>query len=73
MKHIKGVFTTGEVARITSLCSRKIQELIDKEVLRGYRIPGSRDRRVSRNALVEFMKTYGLPTEWLIDFERKQA
>ncbi len=55
------VFTTGEVAQICKVASRTVATWIDSGRLRGYRIPGSLDRRVPRNALVQFCEQNGLP------------
>lgn len=55
------VFTTGEVARLCHVNIRTVIRWIDAGQLKGYRIPGSRDRRVTRATLVEFMRAYELP------------
>lgn len=57
----KQVLTTGEVARICHVAARTVSKWFDSGKLKGYRIPGSRDRRIPRERLVEFMKTYGMP------------
>ena len=54
------VFTIGQVADICCVCQRTAQKWFDKGLLRGYKIPGSKDRRVTRNALVEFLKENGM-------------
>lgn len=57
----KSVLTTGEVARICHVAARTVSKWFDSGKLKGYRIPGSRDRRIPRERLVEFMKDYGIP------------
>lgn len=57
----KQVLTTGEVARICHVAARTVSKWFDSGKLKGYRIPGSRDRRIPRERLVEFMKNYGIP------------
>ena len=57
----KQVLTTGEVARICHVAARTVSKWFDSGKLKGYRIPGSRDRRIPRERLVEFMKNYGMP------------
>lgn len=58
----RGVFTTGEVARITSVSPRTVSSWIDKGRLPGaYRIPGSSDRRVPLKALVAFLLDNKMP------------
>lgn len=50
------VFTTGQVAKICHVAPRTASKWIDKGLLQGYRLPGTKDRRVSREALVSFME-----------------
>lgn len=55
------VFTTGEAAKVCNVTIRTVIRWIDTGQLQGYKIPGSRDRRVPRANLVRFMKDHGLP------------
>ncbi|MBT3199353.1 MAG: helix-turn-helix domain-containing protein [Phycisphaerales bacterium] len=57
----KRVFTTGDVARICHVASRTVTKWFDTGKLRGYRIPGSRDRRIPLAQLAAFMKENNLP------------
>lgn len=57
----KAVLTTGEVASICKVAARTVSKWIDSGRLEGYRIPGSRDRRVTREALQAFIRANGLP------------
>ena len=57
----KDALTTGEVARICNVAARTVSKWIDSGRLEGYRIPGSKDRRVHAPVLVEFMKQHGIP------------
>lgn len=57
----KDALTTGEVARICNVAARTVSKWIDSGRLEGYRIPGSKDRRVHAQALVEFMKQHNIP------------
>ncbi len=61
----KTVFTTGEVARICHVAPRTVSKWFDSGQLRGYRIPGSRDRRIPLAELMRFMKAHGMPTDAL--------
>ena len=45
MARNKDVLTTGEVARICKVAPRTVTKWFDSGQLRGYRIPGSKDRR----------------------------
>jgi len=56
----KPVLTTGEVASILKVAARTVSKWIDSGRLEGYRIPGSRDRRVRREALDTFIASHGL-------------
>jgi len=59
----KDVLTTGEVARICHVAPRTVSKWFDEGKLRGYRIPGSRDRRIPRQQLVAFMRAHGMPLD----------
>jgi len=59
----KDVFTTGEVARICHVAPRTVSKWFDSGKLRGYRIPGSRDRRIPLDSLVAFMRAHGIPLD----------
>jgi len=61
----KDVLTTGEVARICHVAPRTVSKWFDTGRLRGYRIPGSRDRRIPREQLLAFMRAHGIPLEQL--------
>lgn len=59
------VLTTGQVARICKVAPRTVAKWFDSGDLRGYRIPGSKDRRIPMKHLIRFMQTYGMPLEEL--------
>jgi excisionase family DNA binding protein len=58
----KNVLTTGDVAKICHVAPRTVSKWFDNGQLRGYRIPGSKDRRIPVNELVRFMKVHNMPT-----------
>jgi excisionase family DNA binding protein len=62
---LKGVFTTGEVAEICKLSQQTVIRCFDSGRLRGYRVPGSRFRRIPRDALIQFMKEHNIPLDQL--------
>jgi excisionase family DNA binding protein len=62
----KDVLTTGEVARICNVAPRTVSKWFDSGSLRGYRIPGSKDRRIPLNQLIRFMKLHNMPLNGLI-------
>ena len=61
----KDVLTTGQVAQICRVAPRTVTKWFDSGKLNGYRIPGSRDRRIPTSELISFMKTHNMPTEQL--------
>lgn len=65
MRTSKTVLTTGEVAKICNVAPRTVSKWFDAGHLRGYRIPGSKDRRIPVEQLVRFMKAHGIPLNGL--------
>ncbi|MEX2672006.1 MAG: response regulator [Phycisphaeraceae bacterium] len=61
----KDVLTTGEVAKICNVAPRTVSKWFDSGQLRGYRIPGSKDRRIPLAALQRFMKQHNIPMDAL--------
>jgi excisionase family DNA binding protein len=59
----KDVLTTGQVAQICSVAPRTVTKWFDSGQLGGYRIPGSKDRRIPLNELIRFMKEHNIPTD----------
>jgi len=62
----KDVLTTGEVARICNVASRTVSKWFDSGQLEGYRIPGSKDRRIPMANLLTFMKQHNIPMDGLM-------
>jgi len=64
---IKGraVLTTGQVAEICHVAPRTVSKWFDAGRLGGYRIPGSRDRRIPVEQLLAFMQAHGIPADAL--------
>jgi excisionase family DNA binding protein len=58
---MRKVFTTGQVAKICKVAPRTVSKWFDSGRLRGYRIPGSQDRRIPREHLIRFLKEHGMP------------
>ncbi|MFH1614209.1 MAG: helix-turn-helix domain-containing protein [Planctomycetota bacterium] len=61
----KDIFTTGQVAAICNVAPRTVTKWFDSGQLRGYRIPGSRDRRIPVSELIRFMRAHDIPTDSL--------
>ena len=65
MRTTKTVFTTGEAARICKVSQQTIIRCFDSGQLKGFRVPGSRFRRIPRETLHRFMKDNNIPTDAL--------
>ncbi len=65
MPRQKDILTTGEVAKICNVAPRTVSKWFDSGQLRGYRIPGSKDRRIPLNSLIRFMKSHNIPLDGL--------
>lgn len=59
----KQVFTTGEVANICRISQQTVIRCFDNGRLKGFRVPGSRFRRIPRDSLIRFMKENQIPLE----------
>jgi len=68
---MKTVFTTGEAAKICKVSQQTIIRCFDSGQLKGFRVPGSRFRRIPREQLFSFMKENGIPTDTLQSGKRK--
>jgi excisionase family DNA binding protein len=68
---MKTVFTTGEAAKICKVSQQTIIRCFDSGQLKGFRVPGSRFRRIPRNELYSFMRDNGIPTDALESGKRK--
>jgi excisionase family DNA binding protein len=65
MPRQKDILTTGEVAKVCNVAPRTVSKWFDSGQLRGYRIPGSKDRRIPLNSLIRFMKQHNIPLDGL--------
>jgi excisionase family DNA binding protein len=68
---MKTVFTTGEAAKICKVSQQTIIRCFDSGQLKGFRVPGSKFRRIPRELLYKFMKENGIPTDALESGKRK--
>jgi excisionase family DNA binding protein len=62
---VKSVYTTGEVAQICKVSQQTVIRCFDSGRLRGFRVPGSRFRRIPRDSLITFMKENDIPLDQL--------
>lgn len=67
----KTVFTTGEAAKICKVSQQTIIRCFDNGSLKGFRVPGSKFRRIPRDQLFAFMRDNGIPTDALESGKRK--
>ena len=70
MARSKDVLTTGEVAKICKVAPRTVTKWFDSGQLRGYKIPGSKDRRIPVSQLMRFMKSNNMPLNGIVDFTK---
>jgi len=68
---IKTVYTTGEAARVCKVSQQTIIRCFDNGQLKGFRVPGSKFRRIPREELFRFMRDNGIPTDALETGKRK--
>ena len=60
---MKDLFTTGEAAKVCKVSQQTIIRCFDSGRLEGFRVPGSRFRRIPRQSLVKFMKVNNIPLD----------
>ena len=68
---MKTVFTTGEAAKICKVSQQTIIRCFDNGQLKGFRVPGSKFRRIPREQLSKFMRDNNIPTDALESGKRK--
>lgn len=68
---MKELFTTGEAADICNLSQQTIIRCFDAGRLEGFRIPGSKFRKIPRDNLVRFMKDNNIPMQNFDSGKRK--
>jgi excisionase family DNA binding protein len=71
MDKMKNLFTTGEAADICNVSQQTIIRCFDAGRLEGFRIPGSKFRRIPRESLVKFMRENKMPLDNLESGKRK--
>lgn len=72
MDKMKELFTTGEAAGVCKVSQQTIIRCFDSGRLDGFRVPGSKFRRIPRQSLVKFMKDNRIPLDNL-DSGRKKV
>ena len=62
---VKRVFTTGEAAEVCKVSQQTIIRCFDSGRLTGFRVPGSKFRRIPREELIRFMRANNIPLDVL--------
>ena len=57
----RNVLTAGDVAKFCKVAPRTAVSWFDKALLKGYLIPGGKDRRIPLIELESFMRTHKIP------------
>ncbi len=60
---MKNVYSTGEAAEICKVSQQTVIRCFDSGRLQGFRVPGSRFRRIPRESLIKFMKDNDIPLD----------
>lgn len=61
----KKIFTTGEAAQVCKVSQQTIIRCFDSGRLTGFRVPGSKFRRIPRDELIRFMRSNNIPLDTL--------
>jgi len=68
---MKDLLTTGEAAEVCKVSQQTIIRCFDAGRLEGFRIPGSKFRRIPRQSLIKFMKENDIPLDTLESGKKK--
>ena len=68
---MKELFTTGEAAEVCKVSQQTIIRCFDAGRVKGFRVPGSRFRRIPRENLIRFMKDNDIPLDNLVSGKKK--
>jgi len=68
---MKDLLTTGEAAGLCGVSQQTIIRCFDSGRIEGFRIPGSRFRRIPRHNLIKFMKENHIPLDHLDSGKKK--
>lgn len=59
----KRTLTVGQIARFCHVSHRTVQKWFDTDLLSGFLLPGTRNRRVHIKEFKAFIKHHGMPIE----------
>ncbi len=57
----KAIYTTGQAAEVCNLSQQTIIRCFDSGRLQGFRVPGSKFRRIPHDSLMQFMRDNNIP------------
>jgi len=63
MDKVKDLYTTGEAADVCKVSQQTIIRCFDSGRVEGFKVPGSRFRRIPRQSLIKFMKDNNIPLD----------
>jgi hypothetical protein len=66
---VREVFTTGQVAKVLQTSVSHVKKTLDSGILKCFKVPSSKHRRIMRLHLIEFMKKYDIPLSMLEEYE----
>ena len=69
----KQVFSTGEAATICKISQQTIIRCFDTGRLEGFRVPGSKFRRIPRESMIKFMRENDIPLDLLEEAGRQKV
>ena len=69
----KQVFSTGEAAAICKISQQTIIRCFDTGRLEGFRVPGSKFRRIPRDSMIKFMRENDIPLDMLEESGRQKV
>ena len=59
----KEQFTTGEVAKICNMTIATVQKYCDEGKIESCKTPVTKQRRIARSALIQFMRKFDIPVD----------
>lgn len=70
---MKDVYTLTEAGKLCGLHRNTTSRMFDAGELKGWRVPNSRHRRVSRAELLKFMERHGIPADRMAGAGRREG
>lgn len=61
MNYSKQNFTTGDLATICGVSRQTATKWIERGMIKAFRVPGGKDRRIPRAELIRFLKANEVP------------